>query len=56
MYLDYILDDFKSPWNLEYNNNGQLYAFDQTKYTDGKDSRLFDHGYIYIPDGCDQGE
>ena len=52
MYLQHLLgSDFQLPWNIDYNSNGQFYAFDQTPYTD-RYSYLFDNGFIYIPEAC----
>lgn len=50
--MSHILDKSLVTWNLNYNDNGQLYAFDQTPYAIGDDAKLWNQGYVYIPDAC----
>lgn len=54
-YLNFLLPDFTYDKELEYNGPGTFYAFDQSPFmTEG--SKIFDHGFIYVPDGCGDGE
>lgn len=56
-YLNYIIPDFEQREKIiDYNDAGQFYAFDQTPFAPSPEFKLFDHGFIYVPNGCGNGK
>lgn len=51
-YLANLLGVTLNSWNVNYNDNGQLYEYDASPYKNRWGSDTLDYGFIYIPDAC----